>query len=55
MEVGAVHERVDLRLHDSVALDEIELYSEVLTAVAVSDHRLTPEELDEILGVRQVA
>jgi hypothetical protein len=55
MEVGAVRERLDLRVHDSVALDEIELYSEVLTAVAASDHPLTPEELDEVLGVKSVA
>ena len=51
-EVGAVVERLDLRVHDSVALDEIELYAEVLSAVAASDHRLTLEELDEVLGVR---
>jgi hypothetical protein len=38
-----------------VALDEIELYSEVLSAVAASDHPLTVEELDEVLGVRSVA
>jgi hypothetical protein len=55
MEVSAVRERLDLRLHDSVALDEIELYAEVLSAVAASDHRLTPEELDEVLGVKSVA
>ena len=55
MEVGAVRERIDLRVHDSVALDEIELYAEVLSAVAASDHRLTPEELDEVLGVKSVA
>jgi hypothetical protein len=54
-EVGAVGERFDLRVHDSVALDEIELYAEVLSAVAASDHPLTPEELDEVLGVRSVA
>jgi len=54
-EVGAVGERLDLRVHDSVALDEIELYAEVLSAVAASDHPLTPEELDEVLGVRSVA
>ena len=48
---GAVRERLDLRVHDSVALDEIELYAEVLSAVAASDHPLTPEELDEVLGV----
>jgi hypothetical protein len=55
MEVGAVRERVDLRVHDSVALDEIELYAEVLSAVAASDHMLTSEELDEVLGVKSVA
>ena len=55
MEVGAVRERIDLRVHDSVALDEIELYAEVLSAVAASDHPLTPEELDEVLGVKSVA
>src|ERR1700731_869680 len=48
---GAVGERLDLRVHDSVALDEIELYAEVLSAVAVSDHPLTLEELDEVLGI----
>jgi hypothetical protein len=55
MEVGAVGDRLDLRVHDSVALDEIELYAEVLSAVAASDHPLTPEELDEVLGIRSVA
>jgi hypothetical protein len=55
MEVGAVRERLDLRVQDSVALDEIELYTEVLSAVAASDHPLTPEEIDEVLGVRSVA
>jgi hypothetical protein len=54
-EVGAVGDRLDLRVHDIVALDEIELYAEVLSAVAASDHVLTPEELDEVLGVRSVA
>jgi hypothetical protein len=55
MEVGAVREGLDLRVHDSVALDEIELYAEVLSAVAASDRPLTPEELDEVLGVHSVA
>ena len=43
---------VDLRFHDRVALDEIELYSEVLSAVAAADRRLTSEEIDEVLGLR---
>ena len=41
MEVGAVRETLDLRVPDRVALDEIELYAEVLSAVAVCDRRLT--------------
>lgn len=44
-------EQVDLRVPDRVALDEIELYSEVLSAVAASDRPLTAEELDHVLGV----
>ena len=44
-----------LRVHDSVALDEIDLYAEVLGAVAASDRPLTPEELDEVLGATSVA
>ena len=43
---------VDLRVHDLVALGEIELYAEVLGAVAASDGPLTREELDEVLGIR---
>ena len=42
---------VDLRVHDLVALDEIELYAEVLGAVAASDGPLTSQELDEVLGI----
>lgn len=38
------------RVHDRVALDEIELYAEVLSAVAAADRPLTQQELDEILG-----
>jgi hypothetical protein len=50
--VNTVADYVDLRVHDRVALDEIELYAEVLGAVAASDGPLTREELDEVLGVR---
>jgi hypothetical protein len=49
--VDAMIEQVDLRVHDRVALDEIELYTEVLSAVAASDRPLTAEELDRVLGV----
>jgi hypothetical protein len=54
-EVDTMPERVDLRVHDSVALDEIELYSEVLSAVAVADRRLTAAEIDKVLGLRSEA
>jgi len=42
---------LDLRVHDRVALDEIELYAEVLSAVAAADRPLTVAELDEALGI----
>lgn len=50
--MGALREHLDLRVHDRVALDEIELYAEVLSAVAATDRPLTAEELDRVLGVR---
>jgi hypothetical protein len=49
------YDEANLRFHDRVALDEIELYSEVLSAVAAADRRLTPAELDEVLGLPQPA
>jgi hypothetical protein len=55
MEVGALREHLDLRVQDRVALDEIDLYAEVLSAVAASDRPLTAEELDQVLGLRPVA
>jgi hypothetical protein len=45
---------VDLRVPDLVALEEIELYAEVLSAVAAADRPLTTEEIDEVLGVRRL-
>ena len=42
---------LDERLHDVVALDEIDLYADVLSAVAVADGPLSPAELDAVLGV----
>ncbi|GAA3730554.1 hypothetical protein [Salinactinospora qingdaonensis] len=42
---------LDARLHDHVALAEIELYTELLVAVAATDGQLTVEEIDEVLGV----
>jgi hypothetical protein len=50
-----VREDVDLRVHDVVALEEIELYAEVLSAVAIADGPLTTEQIDEVLGLRKRA
>ncbi len=50
-----MHDNVDLRFHDQVALEEIDLYAEVLSAVAVSDRSLTIDEIDEVLGLHQRA
>jgi hypothetical protein len=49
--VSPIPRQIDLRVHDDVALDEIELYAEVLTAVAASDGPLSSKELDAVLGV----
>ncbi len=46
---------IDLRVPDLVALEEIELYAEVLSAVAIADRPLTTDELDEVLGLRRRA
>jgi hypothetical protein len=50
-----VRDDVDLRFHDVVALEEIELYAEVLSAVATADGPLTTDEIDEVLGLRERA
>ena len=39
-------------VHDRVALDEIELYAELIIAAQLSDKPLSPEAIDAILGVR---
>lgn len=48
-------QELDLRVHDRVALDEIELYSEILSAVATADRSLTTAEIDMVLGVRSAS
>ena len=50
-EVSTIPRQLDLRVQDRVALDEIELYAEVLSAVAAADRPLTPAELDQALGI----
>ncbi|TDQ55258.1 hypothetical protein [Actinorugispora endophytica] len=42
---------LDTRLHDDVALAEIDLYTDVLIAAGEADAPLTLEELDQVLGL----
>ncbi len=46
-----MRDALDDRLHDAVALDEINLFTEVLGAVAVADRPLTDDEIDAVLGL----
>ncbi len=48
----ATYRRLNPRVHDRDALDDTELYAEVLSAVAATDRPLTAAELDEALGIR---
>lgn len=52
VEVSTIPMQVDLRVHDDVALREMELFGEVLATVAASDGPLTKSELDAALGIR---
>ncbi|HEX9031077.1 MAG TPA: hypothetical protein VF834_04485 [Streptosporangiaceae bacterium] len=48
-----MHEDLDERIHDAVALGEIDLYADVLSAVAAADGPLTSDEIDKALGLGQ--
>ena len=49
----AMRDDLDDRLHDAVALDEIDLYADLLGAVAEAEGPLTPEQIDAALGIGQ--
>lgn len=51
MEVSTIPMQVDLRVHDDVALGEMELFGEILATVAASDRPLSKSEIDEALGL----
>ncbi len=44
--------KVDSRLEDPLALDEIELYGELVIAASASDGPLSQDQIDRVLGVR---
>ena len=52
VEVSTIPMQVDLRVHDDVALREMELFGEVLATVAASEGPLSKSELDAALGIR---
>ncbi len=41
----------DTRVHDPMAMAEIEMYGELVIAASSSDGPLPPEQIDAILGV----
>lgn len=41
----------DVRVHDRVALDEIELYGELVIAASSSDEPLSEDQIDLVLGL----
>ena len=45
----------DGRLQDPQALDEIELYGELVIAASASERPLSPVEIDRVLGLRRAA
>jgi hypothetical protein len=47
-----VAQKADSRLQDPLALDEIELYGELVIAASASDGPLTLDEIDRVLGLR---
>ena len=50
--MSTIPKQVDLRVHDREALDEIELVTDVLGAVAASEGPLSRSELDQVLGLK---
>lgn len=47
-----VARKADSRLEDPQALDEIELYGELVIAASASDRPLSQDEIDKVLGLR---
>lgn len=47
-----VRAQLDLRLQDPAALEEIELYSELIILAGASDEPLSRDAIDRALGVR---
>jgi len=46
-----VHDQFDVTLEDVDLLGEVELTTNLIIAASESDEHLTPEEIDQILGL----
>lgn len=51
MREGAMHDGLDVPLEDSDIREEVELVSSLMVAAGTSEDSLTPEQIDELLGV----
>ena len=47
-----MHDQFDVSLEDADLLGEVELTTNLIIAASESDEHLSPEEIDEILGVQ---
>lgn len=45
-------QKADARLEDPTALDEIELYGELVIAASSSEEPLSQAQIDHVLGIR---
>lgn len=52
---GAMHDGLDVPLEDSDIREEVELVSSLMVAAGTSEDSLTPEQIDELLGVPEAA
>ena len=50
-EAEQVTDQFDVSLEDSELMGEVELTTNLIIAASESEERLTPEEIDQILGV----
>ncbi len=51
MRSDEVHDQFDVSLEDSDLLGEVELTTNLIIAASESDDHLTPDEIDQILGI----
>ncbi len=52
LEVTSAVNETEARLHDPLALDEIEMYGELVIAASASNDALSWEEIDRVLGLK---